>query len=108
MRIDMQQEKVTDNKRMKVLQQQPITIPHSFKALWKSAKKEVNLLSSNLVQYCAISGPIQELSKLAANATDGMATVGAEALPPFSEGLLPDLVQKRWVAGRENEAGSLA
>ncbi len=66
------------------------------------------MLSSNLVQYCAISGPIQELSELAADAADGMVKAGAEALPPFSEGLLLDLVQKRWVAGRENEAGSLA
>jgi hypothetical protein len=83
-------------------------MPCYFEALWKSAKKEVNSLSSNLVQYCAISGPIQEPSKLAADATDGMATAGSEAPPPFSEGLLPDLVQKRWVAGRENEAGFLA
>ncbi len=61
------------------------------------------MLSSDLVLYCAISGPIQELSKLAADVTGGMATAGAEATRLFSEGLLPDLVQKRWVAGRENE-----
>jgi hypothetical protein len=36
-----------------------------------------------------------------------MATAGAEALPPFSEGLCLDLVQKQWVAGRENKIGFL-
>jgi hypothetical protein len=48
-----------------------------------------------------------ESCELAAEATGGMATAGAEAWCPFSEGLLPDLVQKRWVAGKENEAGFL-
>jgi hypothetical protein len=77
-----------------------------LKTLSKLARNKENWLSSDPVLYCAIGGPIQELSKLVAVATGRMAMAGAEALHPFSEGLLLDLVQKRWVAGRENEAGS--
>jgi hypothetical protein len=76
-----------------------------LKTLSKLARNKENWLSSDPVLYCAIGRPIPELSKLVAVATGGMAMAEAEAPRPFSEGLLPDLVQKRWVAGRENKAG---
>ncbi len=75
------------------------TIPHEFKAHWKSGQ-ERNKLDILSHIYCAISGTIRELSKVAV-ATDGMATVGAVSSRPLSYGLLLDIVQKSRVVGRE-------
>jgi hypothetical protein len=69
----------------------------------KSARKNKYWLSLDPVSNCTISGPIQELSKLVAVATVGMAMAEAEDPHPFSEGVLLERDQKIWVAGRVNE-----
>ncbi len=75
------------------------TMSHYFKALLKSARKEANCLSSVLVLYFAISGPIRELSELP-EVTLAAGVVGADVgvidpPPPLSGGFFPDLDQKR-------------
>jgi hypothetical protein len=81
--------------------------PASLKLSGSQPRKKKTCYHWTLSDTVQSVDQFKKLSKLAADATGGMATTGAEAPRPFSEGLLLDLVQKRWVAGKENEAGSL-
>jgi hypothetical protein len=67
------------------------------------ARKEENWLSSVPVLYCVNSGLTRALSELVGVAT-GFAV---EARVILLEGVIPDLVQKTWVAGRVKEDGFL-
>jgi hypothetical protein len=65
------------------------------------ARKEENWLSSVPVLYCDNSGLTRELNELVVVATD----FAVEARIILLEGVIPDLVQKTWVAGRVKEDG---